>query len=421
MTPQSSFMIVAPIRPEREAELRALLASMTGAAGHARPDNPLVPFGRFDTLHVARFLVLDDRTVDDVRIHGVTPRHYPRALTFLGDVDGEADAFLEQVAKDAPAGLRAIFSCCEAFTPTTSLIDWMKERRVEAAASYVNWLGRTVRRVREEAALREALDGYLQAHAQELHGMTPQQVHARLRSLVDADLGTGRLTLSPEPPTPLGWRIRNVIHLLGVPVLFLLVSPILVIAALIGLVRLRRLEKTDPELCPRSDVAWNASLARQEDHDVTNQFSAMGSLKPGAVRLLTTMLVLWALDYAARHIYTRGGLARVRTIHFARWVFLDRRQRILFISNYDGSLESYMDDFINKVGFGLNLVVQQRHRLPANQLARSRWLRRRAAIQGVPPSSSDADRCLVQGLSRPHRCGPRTEHARSARGSRRIR
>jgi len=46
----------------------------------------------------------------------------------------------------------------------------------------------------------------------------------------------------------------------------------------------------------------------------------------------------------------------VRTIHFARWVFIDERQRIIFLSNYDGSLESYMDDFINKVGFGLNLV-----------------------------------------------------------------
>ena len=28
----------------------------------------------------------------------------------------------------------------------------------------------------------------------------------------------------------------------------------------------------------------------------------------------------------------------------------------MFCSNYDGSLESYMDDFINKVAFGLNVV-----------------------------------------------------------------
>jgi hypothetical protein len=49
-------------------------------------------------------------------------------------------------------------------------------------------------------------------------------------------------------------------------------------------------------------------------------------------------------------------LARVGTIHFARWVFMDDRRRLLFASNYDGSLDSYMDDFINKVAYGLNLV-----------------------------------------------------------------
>jgi len=35
---------------------------------------------------------------------------------------------------------------------------------------------------------------------------------------------------------------------------------------------------------------------------------------------------------------------------------MDDRRRLLFASNYDGSLDSYMDDFINKVPFGLNLV-----------------------------------------------------------------
>jgi len=68
------------------------------------------------------------------------------------------------------------------------------------------------------------------------------------------------------------------------------------------------------------------------------------------------IFIMWIIDYSARHIYNRGRLARVTTIHFARWVFLDNKRRMLFCSNYDGSLESYMDDFINKVGFGLNLA-----------------------------------------------------------------
>ena len=37
------------------------------------------------------------------------------------------------------------------------------------------------------------------------------------------------------------------------------------------------------------------------------------------------------------------------------WVFLDERRRGFFCSNYDGGHEAYMDDFINKAGFGLNL------------------------------------------------------------------
>jgi hypothetical protein len=82
----------------------------------------------------------------------------------------------------------------------------------------------------------------------------------------------------------------------------------------------------------------------------------MGSVKPGLFRRWILAFFLWVVNYTTRHIYNRGRLARVTTIHFARWVFLDGKKRLLFASNYDGSLESYMDDFINKVALGLNLV-----------------------------------------------------------------
>jgi hypothetical protein len=131
--------------------------------------------------------------------------------------------------------------------------------------------------------------------------------------------------------------------------LILLASPILFIL-------LRRLERRDPEILPRPDAGHVRELADIEDHDVTNQFSALGSAKPELVRRLVLRVGLLGLDYAARHVYKRGHLTRVSTIHFARWVYLDGKRRILFASNYDGSLESYMDDFINKVGWGLNLV-----------------------------------------------------------------
>ena len=45
MTPQASFMVVAPILPGREGELQRLLAGMNSSPGHADPANALVPFG----------------------------------------------------------------------------------------------------------------------------------------------------------------------------------------------------------------------------------------------------------------------------------------------------------------------------------------------------------------------------------------
>jgi hypothetical protein len=95
----------------------------------------------------------------------------------------------------------------------------------------------------------------------------------------------------------------------------------------------------------------------------------MGTIKPGLFRRLTIRFVLLVIDYSARHIFNRGRLARVTTIHFARWVFLDGRKRVIFLSNYDGSLESYMDDFINKVAFGLNVVFSNGIGYP-----RTNWL-----------------------------------------------
>ena len=64
---------------------------------------------------------------------------------------------------------------------------------------------------------------------------------------------------------------------------------------------------SDPEIAPRVDPDHANLLSSLEDHDVTNQFSAMGSLKPGLFRRLTMILVLCAIDYTARHILTAEG------------------------------------------------------------------------------------------------------------------
>jgi hypothetical protein len=369
MTPQASFAVAAALADGREGDLRALLASMNRRPGVADPDNGLVPFGRFERLHFARFVVLDDQTVKDIAAHGVTPPRYPLTLAFVGDCDGPADEFLADLAERAGPGLRRIFAHCQGGPGSGDLLQWMKARDHPPATYYVNWVGRTVRQVREESALRQALEAYLDAHVAAMAGRAPAQIGDDLRAFVARERQAGRLDLTAAAPTPPGWRLRALLHAVGVPLVLLLALPLLLLYLPLFAVALRRRERTDPEITPRPDPEHVARLADLEDHDVTNQVSILSALKPGWFRRTTLTFMFWLVSYTTRHVYSRGFLGRAGTIHFARWTLLNDKRRLLFVSNYDGSLESYTDDFINKVAFGLNVVFGNAVGYP-----RTRWL-----------------------------------------------
>ena len=243
-------------------------------------------------------------------------------------------------------------------------------------ANYVNWIGRTVAQIQEEEVLHSALSAELKNIVADLGRENPRALRQKLLSFVELEQSEGRLLLSPPEPTPIGWLIKNLLHKFGVPLLLLVLSPVFLLIAPYFALRLRMLEQTDPENVSRPNREHVQHLANLEDHDITNQFSAFGEIKPQAFRRYAVLFFLWLLDYSARHIYNHGYLTRVQTIHFARWITLDNNRRVLFASNYDGSLESYMDDFINKVAWGLNLVFSNGAGYPS-----TRWLIKEGAEQ----------------------------------------
>ncbi len=354
MTPQSNIMVVAPIIANREAELLRLLSTMNREPGLADPANTLVSFGQIATLHFARFVILSDQTREDLRVYGAPLPSATNSLAFLCDCDGPADQLRRDLAAHVEPGLRQIFSFCESFTPDSDLLRWMEEHEKPAATAYTNWLGRTARQVREESDLRAALDLQLQTRPSQME--SPRQVWGRLRAFVSAEQAAGRLPLTSPEQTPLSWRMKDLLHCIGVPLLLLLLSPLLLLYLPIFLIQLRIRESLDPVIAPRPVSDRVEALASLEDRVITNQFSAYGNIKPGAFRRWTLVFLFFLVEYTTRHIYNRGFLARVNTIHFARWVFLDNRTRLFFASNYDGGLETYMGDFINKVAWGLNIV-----------------------------------------------------------------
>jgi hypothetical protein len=376
MIPQDSLVVVAKIRPDCVNGLQSLLTTMNFAnyAGFADPANPLVSFGTFETIHFARFVVLADNTLEDrAAYRQPLPRCEPTYLCFMVDCDGKADELLAHIVQKANR-LREIFEHCEGCDGTTDMLIWLRAHRVQPMASYVNWVGRTVVQVKEEArlhcALRQALSGIPQRN--------PQQLFAQLRQSITS------LPLTPIPSTPLAWRIRNLTHML-LPLLLaaaclalfpVITITLLVVALLLFVIALRRHEQADPIVDQPYERKKVALLRDGEDHDVTNQYTAMGSIKPGRFRLWTEIVILYGVNWVARHIFTRGSIGRIGTIHFAHWVFLDQRRRGFFCSNYDGGHEAYMDDFINKAGFGLNLSFSSFIAYPTTDwlVAKGAWL-----------------------------------------------
>jgi hypothetical protein len=433
MTPQSSLVINAPIREEARGALETLLGSMNlpGYPGMADPQNKLLPFGKFGALHFARFFIAADETLKDFACAALEVPIHPITLVFMCDCDGSSDDLLADLVENAQAtaGLRRIFAYCAGFAESTDLLVWMKEHRIRPAASYVNWIGRSVLQVHKEAELRTALQQelaeYVRGHPNVGDDVRKIREHLVRFAHANPDL------LPCKTPTPIGWWLANWLHFFIIPVLvvlpwvfavetlivrpwlltfvvapfgllavlvffclgivatwtfallvalglmlvpyFLFIYPLLLIPLVIVIagfaIVLRYYEKTEPEVIRCQTPEHDDALAVQEEHDVSNQFTVIGSVKPSTFRRVLLIVILWFTQYGTRHIYNRGFLARIQTIHFAHWIFVNNKRRVLFLSNYDGNRHAYMDDFINKVGWGLNIIFGNGFGYP-----RTRWM-----------------------------------------------
>ncbi|MEO8926909.1 MAG: hypothetical protein ABI306_07065 [Caulobacteraceae bacterium] len=123
------------------------------------------------------------------------------------------------------------------------------------------------------------------------------------------------------------------------------------------LIWLRRLERADPSQdAPPIDLAGQTAMARAEDRTVQNHMISLVHVKPGPLRAVLIRAGLWGLGFYLRVTARDGYLATMRTIHFAHWALVGNGGRLMFHSNYDGSWESYLDDFIEKANVGLTLA-----------------------------------------------------------------
>jgi len=368
--PQSAFTVQTRIVKDRMADLCALLDSI----GDDIKGNPHLPFTSLDRLHYASFVVIDADPDDPY-------------LLFEGNVDGPVRDFLDDLMSRARPGLEAIYRHCVDFpgAGADALVDYLLDHDIGAGAFYVAWPGHTVTTIREEQLLRERINRFLDGQVG-LAGQAPAENRRRIQEFVRSD---------PELCGVLKPQRRPVLVRFGIGITVALVLPLVVgllklgkaalsprsstkrflarkalwaLGGLLGAVAgaLRFHEWRDDRLVAARQPDWQTRynqwthslghVVDREDHQLQNHLASVTSVKPGWFRITVLNIVFAVVTLSVRLVANQGKLGFIGSVHFARWVVTPDDKSVIFLSNFDGSWESYLNDFIDLAYFGLNAV-----------------------------------------------------------------
>jgi hypothetical protein len=127
----------------------------------------------------------------------------------------------------------------------------------------------------------------------------------------------------------------------------------------------RRRERKDKQQFegPVALVARSAEnakkYAREEggNNRFQNHLASLTLVKPGIVHGIALRGTLFLINLLSRFWFNVGTLGDIPTILSARWVLIDSGRRLLFLDNYGGAWNSYLNEFIDMAAVkGLNAI-----------------------------------------------------------------
>jgi Dyp-type peroxidase family len=129
------------------------------------------------------------------------------------------------------------------------------------------------------------------------------------------------------------------------------------------------------EAAERTDVSVSAPNRVEEveafengPECAQNPMLSVTWVKPGLFRRYTLALYLWIIRMLVTTALRQGNLGRMVSVHFARWVKPAGSDAYLFLSNYDGSWTSYLEDFSALASQGVNLAWGNSRGFPTGSL-----------------------------------------------------
>ncbi len=337
------FTVAKPIAggPKEVEKLQTLLRSI----GENLKNETVLNLRDLRLVHYLRWVIVPQ------------PDSAPHLLVFGSDYDGTLEEHLTELWELAGhgEGLNEIYAYCEGsprFSSAADFIGYFGGGRIRTEATYSGSRDRSVQQVLQEDELQRAVADYVDSPAgRKACKSDPQRaiaafVRGQANPPVDLDEDL------PDTTT----LLSKIAHGPGVILLGLAALGIVLVPGLIffGLVWIReRTETLDVKDQGEQDAKKLDQLKEREDHKVQNQLTHLVPIKPGRFRMFSLKLVLWAINLLARNYFDRGNLGGIPSIHYARWMILEEKRLLLFFSNFDGSWESYLGDFVDQAATGL--------------------------------------------------------------------
>lgn len=134
----------------------------------------------------------------------------------------------------------------------------------------------------------------------------------------------------------------------------LTITLLFAVVSALTIVWVRIVEKRDNPFQERASLEKMREVLASEDLPgyVQNHVFASAELKPGVSRLLFHAFGLYTNYLAIKFRFRPGLINGMGSIHYARWYKIPGSRRAVFYSNFDGSWESYLEDFIARVSWG---------------------------------------------------------------------
>jgi deferrochelatase/peroxidase EfeB len=388
--------IVAPLEPERVPTAEAAIDTLGNPAQEhirARLDQ-LDEDGagtHFASLHAIR-------SVDGARAY----------ILFECSADGPEDRALARIVAGVGEFLRSIFMLASDWSRTGDLATYLREHQINVGAGwfdnpglcFAGTPGMSVGRIRDEARLANHISGVLAEQPANLQAL--ERVELVRKRLKEDGFANTLMTGAPEPSyvlpsrlyyftqlalaaittylwpagfLALAWTIYSAFRVAssesalwpwvgafvagawgGLWAAFWITFLAALVFAAAAYALLRRAESGDWLDERVADRATNAAMFARENMLAQNHMISVTQRKPQLVRRFTQRLAFCFVAVGATKYFQPGFLSGIGTIHFARWVTPLGSPDLIFLSNYDSSWESYLEDFITRAHNGLTAV-----------------------------------------------------------------